>query len=109
MARATASPNMGPAPRGSDRVEPAGRVAEAVEAGDAEAVGHAEEDVGHRDGAGLGVAAGVEGPAAVAGEDEGQVVVVVAVAVAVAAAVDDHRVVEQGVAVDVLRLVELLE
>ena len=55
------------------------------------------------------MAAGLEGAAAVAGEDDRQVVVVVAVAVGDAAAVDDHRVVEQALAVDVLGLLQLVE
>ena len=39
---------------------------------------------------------GLDGAAALAGEEDGQIVVVVAVAVADAAAVDDHGVVEEG-------------
>ena len=71
---------------------------------DPQAVGHAQEQVRHRLAAVLDVAARRQRPAAAAGQEDGQVVVRVAVAVGVAAAVDDHRVVEQRVAVDVLRL-----
>ena len=70
---------------------------------------HAQVQVVHRQAVKLDVAAGRERAAAAAGEDDRQVDVRVAVAVGVPSAVDDHRVVEQRVAVDVLGRVELLE
>ena len=48
------------------------------------------------------MAAGLEGAAGISGEDDRQVIVVVAVAIGDAAAVYDHRVVEQALAVHVL-------
>ncbi len=54
-------------------------------------------------------AAGLQSAAAGAGQDEGEVVVRVAVGVGVAAAVDDHRVVQERIAVDVGHLAQLVE
>ena len=64
-------------------------------------VEHGEEKIAHGRGLEAAELAGRE-RAAVAGEDEGEVMVGVAVAVGVAAAIGDHRVVQHGGAVGVL-------
>lgn len=65
--------------------------------GVAEFIEHAQVEVCKRHVlAEIDVAAGLEGAATVAGEYDGQVVVIVAVAIGNTAAVNDHRVVQQG-------------
>ena len=71
-------------------------------------VEHGEEEVAHGRGFEAAELAGGERAAAVAGEDEGEVVVGVAVAVGVAAAIDDHGIVQHGGAVGVFGGVEFL-
>ena len=85
------------------------RIAEAFQTLDSHAVGHAEEKVRHRLGAVLDITGRGDEPAPTAGKDDREIVVGVPVGVGVAAAVDDHRIVQDRVAVDVLARVKLAE
>src|SRR4051812_21868816 len=84
-----------------NRLQPAGGIADALEAFDAEPVGHAEEEIRHRLRAVTREASRRERAAAGAGENHRQVVVRVPVAVGIAAAIDDHRIVQERFSVDV--------
>jgi hypothetical protein len=70
---------------------------------------HAQEKIGERRGFGFDVATARESGAAGAGEDDWEIVVGVPIAVGVARAVNDHRIVEERLTIDVLRLLHLLE
>ena len=66
-----------------------------VDALDAHAVVEGEEEIGKRGRLGLYITSGLDGSAAAAGQQDGQVGVRVAVAVSVAGTVHDHGVMEQ--------------
>ena len=72
-------------------------------------VGEREEEVAHRLAAVLHVTTGLQQPASAAGEEHGEIVVAVAVGVGVAATVDDARVVQDRIPVDVAGLFEVLQ
>ena len=86
-----------------------GGIAEAFEILYAHAIGHGEEQVRHRLAASFDVTSCFQGAAAVAGEDDGQVVMGVAIAVGIAAAVNDHGIVEERIAIHVLGFLHLLQ
>ena len=93
----------------SDVVEEASGVAEVFEFLRAHFLSHRREEVGHWFGSVLYVTPGTQGAAAFAGEDEGEIGMGVAVAIGVAAAVEDHRIVQKGIAIDVFGRLEFLE
>src|SRR4026209_1628131 len=93
----------------SDRFYPPRRIAQSLYALCAHAVGEAEEEVAHGDAAVFDEAPRCQRAAAGTGEEHGQVGVRMAVAVGVAAAIDDHRVVQERLAVHVLGLLHLLQ
>src|SRR5208337_4797113 len=68
----------------------------------ADTIQHAEVKVADRSGGVFHEAAGREGAAAAARKNDREVVVRVAIAVGVAAAIDDHRVVQERIAIDIL-------
>lgn len=90
--------------RKSNRSDPAGGIAKALQVVDAETVGHAQKEIG----AGLAVethiATRCEGTAAAAGENDGKIEVRVPVAICMSATVNDHGVMEQRITICVLGL-----
>ena len=77
---------------------------------DAELVEHADVEVGHGGGfAEVVVASRLEGAAAISGEDDGNVAVAVTVGVRDGAAVDNHGIVKEALAVDIFGVLEFVE
>src|SRR6516164_5818266 len=72
-------------------------------------MGYTQEEVGGRLGVMLYVSARLQGAASCSSKDEGKVGVCVPVAVSIAAAVNDHRVVKQRVAVRVFSGLEFFQ
>ena len=86
-----------------------GRITEAFHSLDANSVNHAEEKVSGGLSTNFYVAPGPQGAPSAAGEDHRQVRMGVAVAVGIPAPVDNHRIMEQRIAIDIFGLFHFLK